>query len=89
MNKTLPIIRTCIISREKHEKKNLFRVVISNKEVKVDLNQNMMGRGCYIKKEISVILEAKKRHAFSKALKSDVKDSIYDELIQILSEEKR
>ena len=89
MNQKAPIYRICVVTREPFKKEDLLRVVKINKKVYFDVNQNMKGRGAYIKKELSTILEAQKRHSLSKALKTDVDDSIYIELIQSLSKERR
>ena len=42
-----------------------------------------------IEKDLSTILEAQKRHSLSKALRCNVDESIYIELIQALSKEGR
>ena len=89
MNKRAPIYRTCIVTREKILKEDLFRVVKNNDKIYFDKNQNMSGRGAYIKKDLNVILLAQKRHSLSKALRREVDDSIYIELIQELSKERK
>ena len=89
MNKRAPIYRTCIVTREKILKEDLFRVVKNNDKIYFDENQNMSGRGAYIKKDLNVILLAQKRHSLSKALRREVDDSIYIELIQELSKERK
>ena len=89
MNKRAPIYRTCIVTREKILKEDLFRVVKNNDKIYFDENQNMSGRGAYIKKDLNVILLAQKRHSLSKALRREVDDSIYIGLIQELSKERK
>ena len=89
MNKKAPVYRTCIVTREKLLKEDLFRVVKVNNVVYFDKNQNMQGRGTYIKKDLSTILLAQKKHSLSKGLKREVDDSIYLELIQALSKERK
>ena len=89
MNKRAPIYRTCIVTREKILKEDLFRVVKNNDKIYFDKNQNISGRGAYIKKDLNVILLAQKRHSLSKALRREVDDSIYIELIQELSKERK
>lgn len=84
MNKKAPIFRTCIVTREKLLKEVLFRVVKTNSGVYFDKNQNMPGRGVYIKKDLNVIILGEKRKLLSKGLKTEVKDEIYIELIQAL-----
>ena len=54
-NKKIPL-RTCVVTKEKLEKKDLIRVVKNNEnEVFVDLTGKANGRGAYIKKDIDVL----------------------------------
>lgn len=49
-NKKIPL-RTCVVTKEKLEKKDLIRVVKNNEnEVFVDLTGKANGRGAYIKR---------------------------------------
>ena len=89
MNKKAPIYRTCIVTREKCLKENMFRVVKAYELVYFDKYQNMPGRGAYIKNDLSTILAAQKKHSLSKALKREVDDEIYLELIRELSKERK
>ena len=89
MNKTKPVYRTCIVTREKHLKSELFRIVRNSLGVFFDKEQKMMGRGVYIKKDLKVIELANKKSLLSRGLKCPVKEEIYLELIQELSKEKR
>ena len=89
MNKKAPIYRTCIVTRERYLKEDMFRVVRTKTGIYFDYNQNMEGRGVYIKKDLSTILLAQKRHSLSKGLRREVDDSIYLELIQALSRERK
>ena len=61
MNKNRPVFRMCIVSRDRDLKENLFRFVKQNNEIILDLNQNIQGRGVYIKKDLRVIELAQKR----------------------------
>ena len=89
MNKKAPVYRTCIVTHEKLLKSDLFRVVRNSYGVHLDLNQDMPGRGVYIKKELNVIILGQKKHSLSRGLKCDVKDDIYVELIQALNKERK
>ena len=89
MNRKSPIYRTCILSREKLLKKDMFRVVKNSNGIYFDRYQNMEGRGVYLKKDLNTITLAQKRHSLSKGLKREVDDSIYLELIQALSRERK
>lgn len=80
--KKIPL-RTCVVSHEKCEKKDLFRVLRTpDKEVVVDYTLKQNGRGAYLKKDEDVILKAKKTKILDKVLDVVVPDSIYDELIK-------
>ena len=89
MNKKAPVFRLCSVSREKLLKNDMFRITLFNNEVIFDKEQKLGGRGVYIKKDLATIKKAHERHSLSKALKREVKDEIYIELIQELSKEKR
>ena len=56
--KKIPM-RTCVVTHEKCEKKDLLRVVKNNEGVVfVDDTQKANGRGAYLKKDASVIEKA-------------------------------
>lgn len=75
----------CIVTRNILPKNELFRVVRTNSsDVIIDLNQDIKGRGAYIQKDKDVILKAKKRNLFAKALRTNVKEDIYQQLIELL-----
>ena len=79
--KKIPM-RTCVITREKLEKKDLFRVVRTPEgEVIVDDTLKANGRGAYLKKDKDVIEMARKSKMLEKHLETSIDDSIYDELI--------
>ena len=88
MNKTKkPIIRTCVVSHEACEKKDLIRVVRTpGGNVIVDTKGKANGRGAYLKKSKDVVLMAKKSKALDKKLEVSVPDEIYDELLGLLNE---
>ena len=86
MNKKAPVYRKCAYTRKLLLKSDLFRVVKFNGQVCFDKNQNMPGRGAYLSKDINVIRAAKQKKTLSMALKMDVKEDIYLELIKELSE---
>lgn len=82
--KKIPL-RTCVVSHEKCEKKDLFRVVRTpNGEVVVDWTLKANGRGAYLKKDESIILKAKKSKILDRNLEVIVPDSIYEELLNNL-----
>ncbi len=78
--KKIPM-RTCVITHEKLEKKDLLRVVKDNMgKVFIDDTYKANGRGCYLKKDIDVISKAQKNKALDNHLKISVDDKIYEEL---------
>jgi len=81
--------RTCVITHEKTDKRNLLRVV-RNKDgnVLVDPTGKANGRGAYLKKDLSVIEKAKNTKALEKILEITIPDSIYDELKSYVEENK-
>ena len=89
MNKTRPVFRMCIVSRDRDLKENLFRLVKQNSGIILDLNQKIQGRGVYIKKDLKVIELAQKRKMLDNALKTEIDDEFYDSLKEALSKERR
>jgi uncharacterized protein len=78
--KKIPM-RTCVITHEKLEKKDLLRVVKNNEgKVFVDDTYKANGRGAYLKKDLSVIEKAKKGKALEYHLGVSIEDSVYEEL---------
>ena len=85
MQNKKPILRTCVVSKEVCEKKDLFRVVRTpDAQVVVDLKGKANGRGAYLKKDKDVILLAKKSKALDRKLEVTVPAEIYDELLGYL-----
>ena len=84
--KKIPM-RSCVVTREKCEKRDLIRIVRTPEgEVKIDLNGKMNGRGAYIKKDATVVDKARKSKVLERHLEVNVPDTIYDELKKIISE---
>ncbi len=85
-----PVLRSCAVTREKLEKKDLIRVVrTSEGEVFVDETGKLSGRGAYIKKDIEVLNTAKKNKALEKALEVSISDEVYDELEKIINKREK
>lgn len=79
-------MRTCVVTREKCEKKNLVRVVRDNLgNVSVDLTGKANGRGAYVKKDLDVIKKAKESKALERHLEVLIPDVIYEELEKIIN----
>ncbi len=78
--KKIPM-RTCVVTREKLEKKDLLRVVRTpDGKVIVDDTLKSNGRGAYLKKDISVIEKAKTSKILDKHLEVTVPFNIYEDL---------
>lgn len=82
--KKIPL-RTCIASKEKLDKRQMFRIV-KNKEGEVFIDDTLKanGRGVYLKKEKDIINKAKEKDLLSKCLEINVDKCIYDELLKRL-----
>lgn len=77
-------MRTCVVTREKLPKKELIRVVRTEKGIIVDPTGKVNGRGAYLKIDKEVFEKAKKTKILNKHLETDVDDSVYDELNKLL-----
>ena len=79
--KKIPM-RTCVVTLEKCEKKDLLRVVRDNEgRVFVDDTLRANGRGAYLKKDKDVIEKARRTKVLERHLEVSIEDSIYDELL--------
>ena len=78
--KKIPM-RTCVVTKEKLDKKDLLRVVRTpSGEVIIDDTYKANGRGAYLKKDIDVIESARKSKILDRHLIVNVPQNIYDEL---------
>lgn len=78
--KKIPM-RSCVVTGEKLEKKDLIRVVKDNtNNVFVDTTGKANGRGAYLKRDIEVIKKAKQNKILDRRLEVEVPASIYEEL---------
>ena len=75
------VLRTCVVTKEQVEKKDLLRIV-KNKDgqVFVDENGKQNGRGAYIKKDLEVLELAKKNKALDRALDTTISDEVYTQI---------
>lgn len=84
--KKIPL-RTCIVTREKCEKKDLLRIVRTPEgSVVYDPTGKQNGKGAYLKKAKEVILKAQQNKILDRTLEVNVPDNIYEELIKICEE---
>ncbi len=78
-------LRTCVITKESLPKKELLRIVRTPEgDVKVDETGKLNGRGAYIKKDVSVLEQAKKTKILEKRLEVEIEDSVYEEIKNII-----
>ena len=83
--KKIPM-RTCVVTREKCEKRDLIRVVRTPEgSVIIDEIGKSNGRGAYLKKDVNVINKAKQSNILGKQLAIDIPDSIYNDLTQLVN----
>ena len=84
--KKIPM-RSCVITHEKCEKRELLRIV-KDKDgvVSVDVTGKRNGRGAYLKKDLEVLEKAKKTKALEKHLETSIPDSIYESIEKIIKE---
>ena len=74
-------MRSCVVTKEKLEKKDLIRIVRSQDgKAEIDLSGKKNGRGAYLKKDLEVIEKAQKTKVLDKILEIDIDDEIYEEL---------
>lgn len=78
-------MRTCVVTHEKLEKRDLIRIVKNKEgEVFVDPTGKQNGKGCYLKKDESVIKTAQSKKILDRVLETTVSDSIYEKLLNLI-----
>lgn len=82
--KKIPM-RMCVVTRERFEKRELIRIV-KNKdgEVFVDETGKQNGKGCYLKKDIDVIIKAKDNKILDRVLEITIPENVYDNLLELV-----
>ena len=79
-------MRSCVVTNEKLEKKELLRVVKDNTgHVFVDISGRANGRGAYLKKDKDVINKAKMNKILDRKLEVKVPDSVYEEILDMIN----
>ena len=72
----------CIVKRIKKPLNELFRIVrLPSGAIVIENDKHLLGRGAYISKDVESINIAKKKKMLSRALKCEVSDDIYDQLL--------
>lgn len=78
--KNSKLTRTCIGCRAKKQKQEFIRIVNHEGKVKVDIKQNLEGRGAYICKDIKCFEKVEKGNKLKNALKINVENKKYEEI---------
>lgn len=82
--KKIPL-RTCVITKERLPKKELLRVVRTPEgQVVVDEVGKINGRGAYIKRDVQVLEQARKKKVLERHLECTINDDVYEEIKQML-----
>ena len=77
--------RTCVVTKEKTQKKDLLRVVRDKEgNVSIDITGKSNGRGAYLKKDAEVITKAKQTKVLERVLEVSIPDEIYEEMLNII-----
>lgn len=85
MKKNNEVTRTCIVCRQKKDKKEFVRIVKNNENmICVDKTGKMNGRGCYVCAEGECVKNLKKVRALNKTYKTNFGEDVYDKIISEL-----
>jgi predicted RNA-binding protein YlxR (DUF448 family) len=77
--------RTCVVTKEKTQKKDLLRVVRDKEgNVSIDETGKSNGRGAYLKKDAEVINKARTTKVLERVLEVPIPDEIYEEMLKIV-----
>ena len=77
-------MRTCVITKEKCEKRDLLRIVRTPEgSVIVDPTGKANGRGAYLKKDKEVIKKAQTSKILERILGVNIPDSVYIEALNL------
>lgn len=80
-------MRKCVVTQERFPKKALIRVVRTPEgEIEIDMTGKKNGHGAYVSKLEETVLKAKKNNALARALESEIPESIYEELMELVRE---
>ena len=78
-------LRTCVVTNEKLDKRDMLRIVRDKEgNVSIDLTGKMNGRGAYIKRDVKVLDEAIKKRSLEKKLECNISEDIYNNIRDIL-----
>ena len=78
MKQRKEVLRTCVVSREQLNPKDMVRVVrTKDGNIFVNPPKDVYGRSAYIKKDLEILEKAKKTNVIAKSLNVDIGDEIY------------
>ena len=78
-------MRTCVITKEKLDKRDLLRIVRTpSGEIIVDLSGKANGRGAYLKKDEEVIKKAQNNKVLDRILNVEIPKEVYEEALKVL-----
>ncbi len=85
MEERKKVLRTCVVTKEQLEKKDLLRIVKDKDgNVFVDQTGKQNGRGAYIKKDLETLELAKKTKALDRALDTTIDEEVYNEIEKVI-----
>lgn len=80
------VLRKALPTKELLDKSCLLRIVKTcDGQVVVDVDQNIKGRGAYLKKDASMVNIVIKKRMLNKALKCEIKQEVYDEINKLIN----
>lgn len=78
-------LRTCVVTKEKLPKQELLRIVRTPEgSVMIDEGGKMNGRGAYIKRDVQVLEQARKKKVLERHLECSIDDSVYEKIKSVL-----
>lgn len=81
MEKKVPI-RTCVVCRQGFPKKQLNRIVKSGEEIFLDKTGKANGRGAYVCSNPECIKKLKKTKGLNRVFSCEVKEEVYDKILE-------
>lgn len=77
-------MRMCVVTREKHPKKDLIRIVMTENGLIADLSGKVNGHGVYLKKDKEVIKKAKEKKILDKLFETKVSEELYEKINELI-----
>ena len=79
-----PAYRMDIVTRKSFPKESLFRFVLSNDRIVLDVDQCLPGRGCYLKKDLESLEKAISKKLFQRHLHASLSEEESDKARALL-----